>query len=216
MKKLVTLLAILLVTACSGYRFKNQSNPFDNYGIRTVAVPLFLNQSPIPNAAAPFTKEITLLLSQYPGLEIVGADTGHADAVLVGIVNSKDKTSETIRTTGYKITNSVAPKALAGRSDFFVPFATEIKLEVNLILIKDPSTKELELLSSELGASIRGNPKILFNETIQIVGNFNREIHDSAGTQVNFTQNKGAQERTVKSMATSLSQSFKEMVLYAF
>jgi hypothetical protein len=216
MKLFLNLISLLLFLNCSGYRFKNQSNPFDNYGVRTVAIPLFLNQSPVPNAAAPFTKEITLLLSQYPGLEIVGADAGHADAVLIGIVNSKDKLSETVRTTGYKITNSVAPKALSGRSDFFVPFSTEIKLEVNFILIKDPSTKEIDLASSELGPSLKGNPKILFNETIPISGNFNREIHDEAGSQVNFTQNKGAQERTVRNMAQALAQNFKEMVLYAF
>lgn len=217
MKFHVLILVILTcLSACSGYRFKGQSNPFENYGIRTVAVPMFLNQSPFPNMAAPFTKEISLLLAQFPRLEVLGADSGHADAVLVAVINSKDKVSEAMRTTGYKITNSVAPNSLAGRSDFFVPFASEISVSVSFILIKDPSDQDIQLATSELGPALKGNPKILFNETINVVGSFNREIHDEAGGQVNFTQNKGAMERTVKNMALSLSQNFQEMILYAF
>lgn len=205
-----------LLTACRGYHFRTQSNPFENYAVRTVAIPMFLNQSPIPNTSAPFTKEISLLLAQYPGLKIVNADTGHADAVLVGIINSKDKLSETVKANGYKVTNSVAPKSLNGRSDFFVPFSTSVGLELRLILIKDPSSEEIKLLTSDLGTQLRGNPKILFNELLAVGGSFNREIFDEAGGQVNFTQSKGAFDRTVKSMAQGAAGNFRDMVLNAF
>lgn len=207
---------LILISSCSGYRFKNSNNPFENYGVRKIAIPMFLNQSPIPNVSAPFTKEITLLLSQYPGIEIVGADSDHADAVLVGLIDSKDKLSETVKTNGYKVTNSVAPKSLAGRSDFFVPFSTSLNLQVRLILIKDPKKEEIDVAQSELAGQLQNNPKILFNETFPVSGSFNREIYDESGGQVNFTQNKGAMDRTVKTMATNFSNTFKEMILYAF
>lgn len=213
---LLWLILLSALVSCSGYRFKSSTNPFENYGVRKIAIPIFLNQSPVPNTAAPFTKEITLLLSQYPGLEIVGADTGHADAVLVGVIDSKDKLSETVKTNGYKITNSVAPKSLAGRSDFFVPFSTSVNLSVRLILIKDPAKEDVQLAQSELADQLRNNPKILFNEILPASGSFNREIYDEAGGQANFSQNKGAYDRTIKTMATNLSNNFKEMILYAF
>ncbi len=133
---------LILQAACSGYRFKKQTNPFENFGVKTIAIPLFLNQSSLPNTSAIFTQEISLLLSQYPDLKIV-SDVHQADAVLVGVIDSLDKYSETLKTTGHKITNSVAPKSLAGRSDFFVPFSSEVKLMVNFILIRDPLDREL-------------------------------------------------------------------------
>lgn len=210
------LILLFLFSACRGYHFRNQTNPFENYAVRTVAIPMFLNQTPVPNTAAPFTKEITLLLSQYPGLKIVNADTGHADAVLVGIIDSKEKLSDVVKSNGYKITNSVAPKSLRGRSDFFVPFSTSIVMELRLILIKDPAPEELKLLTSEMGSQIRGNPKILFNEVLGVSGGFNREIYDQAGGQVNFTQSKGAFDRTIKSMAQNAANNFRDMVLNAF
>lgn len=210
------LLLFCLLSACRGYHFRNQTNPFENYAVRTVAIPMFLNQSPVPNTSAPFTKEISLLLSQYPGLKVVNADTGHADAVLVGIIDAKEKFSETVKPNGYKITNSVAPKSLNGRSDFFIPFTTSIALELRLILIKDPSSEDIKLLTSDLGQQIRGNPKIIFNELLGVGGGFNREIFDEAGGKVNFTQSKGAFDRTIKSMAQNAASNFKDMVLNAF
>ena len=48
---------LLLFSACRGYHFRNQTNPFENYAVRTVAIPMFLNQTPVPNTSAPFTKE---------------------------------------------------------------------------------------------------------------------------------------------------------------
>lgn len=210
------LILFCLLLACRGYHFRSQTNPFENYAVRTVAIPMFLNQSSIPNTSAPFTKEISLLLAQYPGLKIVNADTGHADAVLVGIIDSREKFSDTVKSNGYKITNSVAPKSLNGRSDFFVPFSTSVALELRLILIKDPSSEDIKILTTELGSEIRGNPKILFNEVLGVGGGFNREIFDEDGGKVNFSQSKGAFDRTIKSMAENAASNFKDMVLNAF
>lgn len=217
MIKLVFILVFSLLCSCTGYRFRPLSNPFEQYGIKTVAIPMFLNKSPVPDTAGVFTDEITLLLSRYPGLKIKGANYENADAVLIGVIDSdRDKYTETVKTSGQKTTNSIAPKSLNGRSDFYVPFANALNLKLNLILIKNPSFKEIDLSRTDLGPLLKGNPKIIFNEVVSVNGSFNRDMYDADGGKVNFTQNKGALNRTIKTMANNAANTFKDTVLYAF
>ena len=92
-------LILVLLSSCSGYHFNTNNNPLIGYDIRTVAVPMFINRSVLPQLAAPMTKEIILALNDYSGLKVVSGDSENADAVLIGIIESKDHYNEVVSTT---------------------------------------------------------------------------------------------------------------------
>ena len=52
------LLCMLTLASCAGYHFNTNNNPLIGYDIRSVAVPMFVNRSVIPELAAPMTKEM--------------------------------------------------------------------------------------------------------------------------------------------------------------
>jgi len=65
----------ILFQSCAGYRFQNRANPFKQYGIKTLAIPMFYNQSTISNIAPAFTKEIYNMLSGFNDLRLVNSHT---------------------------------------------------------------------------------------------------------------------------------------------
>ncbi len=76
--------------SCAGYQFKSKDNPFAQYGIKKIYVPMFYNHTNVPQVSASFTKEITRTLLEFKKLRIVD-NPKSADAVLVGIVESRLK-----------------------------------------------------------------------------------------------------------------------------
>ncbi len=224
MIKLIYLLIIFtLVTGCAGYRFKDSSNPLAHYKISTVAVPYFLNQSTLPGVSASFTQEVVAMLSQFTDLRLKTGAGKKEEAVLLGIIDSPKNqvgTGGTLETTSHRLSSDVAGNSTQGRTGFFVPFTTTVRLNLRLVLIKRPSAEEIELLTSHLGKDIPSNPKILFNETLSLEEGFVRELSDQSSTSdagvVNSTQNRGNMEKAIKRMASRAAQSFKELILYAF
>ncbi len=80
---------MLALASCAGYRFQEKNNPFAQYGVKSISVPMFYNHSLFPNISAPMTKEVYQMLSSFSGLKL---SSGHeeADAVLVGIITSPE------------------------------------------------------------------------------------------------------------------------------
>lgn len=58
--KSIALCSIVLgfLTGCAGYAFKQQSNPFEHYGIKSISVPNFYNKSQLPRASVALTSRI--------------------------------------------------------------------------------------------------------------------------------------------------------------
>ncbi|MBL7665913.1 MAG: hypothetical protein JNM93_12330 [Bacteriovoracaceae bacterium] len=214
-------LLFLLVASCSSYTFTKRDNPFSQYGINVVYVPTFYNKSVFSNVSANFTREIKWLLSEYPGLEVTESPD-KADAVLIGIIDSKKKMTQAIQNEGYRVSSEVAPNSVnpANRNQFYVPAITSINLSVRFILIKHPTESELALLQTSLGDKIESSSKVVFNQELFLTEQFNREIYDkTAGNDagnVNATQNRGALQRTLKNLAVSAKQNFKDLIIYAF
>lgn len=215
MQKFLTVCVISLLSSCAGYRFQEKNNPFAQYGVKSISVPMFYNQSLFPNISSPMTKEVYQMLSGFSGLRLY---SGHekADAVLIGIITSPEKTKEARLARNLRSAKNASSSAIGDeRDDFYIPSTTDLRASLRIILIKNPSAKEIELLKSSLGKFAVGS-KIIVNESIALSGSFTREIYGAGAVDVTDTQNRSAVRNTVGDMSERAAQNFKDMILYAF
>lgn len=216
----ILVLALFSLTSCSGYHFNTTNNPLAGYDIKTVAVPMFINRSVLPQVAALMTKEIILTLNDYSGLKVISGDNENADAVLIGIIESMDHYNEVVKTTETKLTDGNISKSIGDRSPFTYPTKTAYTLSLRIILIKRPTPQELALFTSDLGPMIQVHPKIILEDTISLSGSFSRVIGPTntatAEGEVNFVKNKGIFDKSLQDTCYQASQTFKQVVLNAF
>ena len=213
-------LILVLLSSCSGYHFNTNNNPLIGYDIRTVAVPMFINRSVLPQLAAPMTKEIILALNDYSGLKVVSGDSENADAVLIGIIESKDHYNEVVSTTQTLFTDGDVAKSIGDRSSFYYPIQTTYNFSLRFILIKRPSKEELALFTLELGPGVLVHPKIVLEDNINLSGSFSRVVSPTnsatAPGEVNFVKNKGIFDKSLQDTCYQAGQTFKQVVLNAF
>lgn len=206
-----------LLISCAGYKAVDRGNPLSQYGIKTVSVPMFLNQSTLAAVSGKFTSEFINLLSSYPGLVVQTGFHKNTDAVFIGVVESNKFYAQTVTNAQQRVASSVAQNSVgAGRNDFYIPATTNVNLRLRLMLLKKPTEEELTLLRSKYASKLKGNSKIIFNEVISVSETFNREVFDKEDGQINFTQNYGILNRSVEKMARKAAMNFEESVLYAF
>lgn len=220
LQTLLSILILTLFTACGGYQFVENDNPLAIHGIRSVSVPMFVNKSPLPNVGAIVSKEITLLLSGYPGLKVNSGEDLSSDAILIGIIEGEQRLSEVLNTTERKFTSGDLKTSLGNRQEFYVPIGTNVTVKVRFVMIKNPRREEVELVKSELGTIMNANPKVVMSQTLDLTANFTRVVGatttvDSPGI-VNLTKNKAIMERALEDGSKSLAQQFKDVVLNAF
>ncbi len=219
-KTSLIILFTVFLSACSGYQFVENDNPLAIHGIRSLSVPMFVNKTPVPNVGSMVTKEISFLLSSYPGLKVRSGEDLSSDAILIGIVESTQQLAELIQTTERQFTTSDLKASLGSRKEFFVPTGSSLNLSVRFIMIKNPRRQDVELAKSELNKMMINHPKMLMNQSLNFVASFTRvvagtETIDSAGL-VNMTKNKAIMERALQDGSKSLAQQFKDVVLNAF
>ncbi|MFN8369170.1 MAG: hypothetical protein U0T83_00940 [Bacteriovoracaceae bacterium] len=82
---ILTLTLTYILNSCSGYKFINRSNPLAQYGIHSIAIPMFQNTSNVPNVSGVVTKEIVTLLSQFSELRVYPGEWTDADAIFGAI-----------------------------------------------------------------------------------------------------------------------------------
>lgn len=215
-----TLAMLLFLASCAGYHFNNNNNPLIGYDIRSVAVPMFINRSVIPELAAPMTKEITFALNDYSGLRVFSGDHEAADAVLIGIIESKDHYNDVVKTSQNLFSDDTVKKSVGDRSPFYYPVETKYDFSLKVILIKRPSKEEIQLLTTDLGQYMKVNPKVVLMDTINLTGSFSRVVGETttpnAVGKTNFVKNKGIFEKSLQSTAQGAAKTFKQVVLNAF
>ncbi len=213
--KILSLLSLILLYSCAGYQFRYQNNPFATYGVKSVAIPNFLNKSLIPNASTSMTENISSVLSQNTTLKIYSGNSNKADATLVGIITSTDR-----RNSFYQTTGTTLIKDLPGRRDFYVPNQTTIKLALVIVLIKSPTAVDMKLLNKDFLPFIDQHPKVIFSSTIDLTTNFSRYLDltqgPDGGAVTNSTQNREILNKAVEALAVSAGSTFRETVLNAF
>lgn len=210
------------LASCAGYHFNTNNNPLIGYDIHSVAVPMFINRSVLPDLAAPMTREITLTLSDYSGLKVLSGNKENTDAVLIGVIESKDYYNEVVTTTQtlFTGTEKIIKPSIGARTDFYYPVQTTYALSLKVILIKNPSPEEIALASSNLGELLKANPKVVLVDTINLSGTFSRVVGETSGAgsigKTNFVKNKGIFEKSLQETALNAADLFKQVVLNAF
>lgn len=210
---------MIFLSSCAGYNIKYESNPFLEYNISSVTVPMFLNRTVLPGISGSVTTQIKRVLHQDTSLKIYSGNDKRADAVLVGILDSADNRSEVIISNGSVFTDGSLEKSIGSRNQFYISNANRYGLTLKLVLIKKPTKQDMILLQSSLGEFLSG-PKVVFHKTFSLTGSFSRvvkstEDSDSAGI-VNFTTNKEVFRKSIDQMARSAAGRFQEEILYAF
>ncbi len=214
---LIYFLLLGLFSSCAGYKVNKQDNPFARYGITSLSVPMFQNNSSIAGVSYPFTKEIINLLRIFPDLKVKASKSTKTDAVLIGVIRSSEHRNDAVETVDKRFTDDVlTPGTLGNRRAYFVPYQTQISLTLDLYLIKNPRPEELELLESEMAKYVKDAPRIVLNERIAVTRAFTRNILDGKGIEVNQTQNLGVFQKSLNEMAKQAANNFRQMVLYAF
>tara|TARA_Y100000780_G_C13696127_1_gene423456 strand:- start:208106 stop:208756 length:651 start_codon:yes stop_codon:yes gene_type:complete len=206
-----------LLNSCGGYRVRTKGNPFAEHGIKSVAIPMFVNESVYPKANVPFTREIKTLLAGYPGLEISTSPNAEVDALLIGIVESDNRYTEAYKTTA---TNFQSGSTIGNRAGLYVPTASQFKIQVRVMLIKDPTIEDQKLFKSKWGEYMDRHPKVVFNRSFSYTGSFNRDARptdtsDSGGI-VNYTNTRRYFDQTLQSLAESNARDFEELVINVF
>ncbi len=206
-----------LFVSCAGYHVSYKDNPLLNYDIQKIAVPMFVNRSVFPNAGALVTQEIVSVLNQYQDLKVIAGESDKADAVLIGIVDSKEKINEAMKAKSTEFSHNKT--SLGSRPGFYYPNEISFDFTVNLILIKRPSAEEIELFKSNLAPHLKLHPKVIINETLLMTGSFQRVTNDrlaGLGGDVNYVKNEGIFEKSLQDSARSAASSFKDLILNAF
>ncbi len=216
--RFITILAIFFLVSCAGYRFRRPDNPLTIYGIHSVTVPMFINRSSFPDVSGAFSREIMLVLREFPGLKVYTGNDENADAVLLGIISSAD-----IRAENEKVAARVLVSKNAGlgtRKEMYLPSQTTINLSLRLILIKHPTIGEIQTLTSSIGENLSEHPKIVFNDSIPLTSSYEKKLETTTNVDdsglVNFTRNTGLQRTLIDNMALSAAAFFKEVMLYGF
>lgn len=217
---LFMMLPLLFLSSCAGYRINKEKNPFRLYGVESLAVPVFINRTSLPTVSGLMTKEIRLMLSQFPTLKLSSSEDQYSDAVLVGIVESPQYLRETVPTEGTQFISNEQSQSIGSRPSFYLPVVGRVNLVVTFVLIRRPSSEELKLLDSELLPTLSRHPKVVFTEKIVLSKTFSRSIEPNLGPDnggvVNATRNRKILDRQFESLAKDAATQFKEVVLNAF
>jgi hypothetical protein len=207
---------LLLTASCAGYRFQKRDNPFSQYSISSLSVPMFYNHSNFSNISGAFTSEVYQMLAGFKGLKVASGKES-TDATLIGIITSRASLKESRLSTGARTAKGIIGEEFApNRNDFVVPTNNIVQVNLRIVVMKHPTAEEIKLLQTSLGSSPMLSSKIIFTENIPVVGTFTREVYTDEGMEVNSTQNRGAQKTTITNMAKNAAVSFRDMILYAF
>ncbi len=208
------------ICSCAGYRVRKRVNPWQQYGIKHVTVPLFVNDTMFPGLNSVVTAKIIEELGGYLYLQVSAGENNQADALLLGILTGPNKMHDALKTTEQQYLNDEYSASLGERRGIYVPRKQTYVVNLQLILIKNPTTFEKELARSNLRKYLQRSSKIIFNRSLvvnqQVIRKiWTRESSDDGGV-VNYTQNEGVLRRSYKSVADNLTKQFRELVLYAF
>ncbi len=205
---------MFLIASCAGYRLQGTDNPFQQYNINSIAIPMFYNQSTISGATPLFTKEIYRMISGFDNLKIKSAG---ADATLIGILMSDERIIETIAPGAPRsVENIVDPAIAENRGEFYIPSNSTVNLALKIIVIKQPTEEEIKFLRSKASDQEFVSSKIIFSEKIDLTNTFTRELYNNESSSVIHTQNRGSLRKSLITMSKTAAETFREMILYAF
>jgi hypothetical protein len=111
-------------------------------------------------------------------------------------------------------------ESIGNRGGFYAPSRINYRADLRIIIIRHPSTEEMELAKSGLVEHLLPGPKIIINETIPLTSQHavallpNRNVDEGGVT--NFTNTKGIFRGGLSGLAESAASTFRGTILYAF
>lgn len=213
-------ISLLFLLGCAGYHTVDHRNPLFRYGVKSISIPMFVNQTSYSGVNAPFTREIARILHSYPDLQVYSGEKLQADAILIGVIKGEDKLVDGQESTTKRFTNDTLKDSIGNRKQFYLPSNTTYKLSLELTLIKDPTPLDYKLIQTDLKKYMSRHPKVIFNESLALNGSFDRVILGNTapddGGVVNYTQNKALFDKSIDTLAKNAAQNFKDVILNAF
>lgn len=220
--RFLTYLFILFITSsCAGYHFNTNNNPLIGYDIRSISVPMFVNRTVIPDLSSAVTREIILTLNNYSGLKVYNGNNSKADAILIGVLESKDFYKDTVTTTQKLYTEDTVGGSIGGRTSFYYPSQTTYHYWMNVYIVKNFSQEELDFIAQNgFTDQLKFNAKVVLYDRIDLSNNFYRVVGETSGQnspgKTNFVKNHGIMIKSLEDTAINAASTFKQVVLNAF
>lgn len=214
--------------ACSGYHLKPRHNPMAHFGISTLSIPLFINQSRFPNAGALMTQEFIQVLSESSDLSLSTVLDPQADAVLIGVITDQGRTQHTLKGSAWRSSQSVAPlntsKAIPQangevvnqvRDEFLIPSRTDVSANLKLILVRGASLAQYQYLL-QASEDRRKEIDIVYEVNIPLNFSYELDLTDGPSAAVSATKSRSSEALMFDVTSRQAAQNFKQTLLELF
>jgi len=206
---------IFLPLGCSGYYLKKNSNPFEQYNIKKIYIPLFYNESNLPFASADLTNAFVAELTSIKGLSITTKKDDGADATLIGIFSSTPEMNKTYRKGSTKTASRLAPENIGDRQDFLVPTSTKTEFSLQIMLLRNATDDQIEyLLEQKSNPYI--NPELILSRTFGLSFSFEQDISNSEVRSINTVKTIGNRNFSFIVKSREVAQEFRTVVLSSY
>ncbi len=214
-----SLVILFLLTSCAGYKLRSNKNPLAKADVHSIAVPVFINKTSLEKVSAVYTREIISSLSAFKNLKITAGNITNEDALLLGIITPKtaDKRGKFIRTSS--LMTEEQQTAIGKRNAFEVPTSGGYTVNVEIIVLKNPTAEEIEFFTNYYNFKATDFPRTVFHHTFAIDGSYSIEnpVGDmSSGAPLRGVQNQGKLRKSLVDSANTLATDFHEVITNAF
>ncbi len=211
-------IVLLLLFSCSGYKIVKNENNFKKYGLKSISIPMFYNQSILPNVTGSFTNAFSRELNTIKNLEIKSPNSTNVDGYFVGIIRSSQTEKNVIKRGLSARIKDIAPLN-APLNENLVPLSNSLVLTLEIYLIRrNASSQSLisRIREKNHPELLNQHPSIILKRLIKIDTNFVREFYDGANSVVNATQYQGTLAKVVEREARKSAIDFKDSVRNVF
>ena len=216
--RLLIIMTLFLIS-CSGYKIREQVNPFKKEGIESIAVPMFVNKTNLQSVSNTFSSAVISMLNTYRGLKVVTTDTFSADAVLLGIIQSQRGGYEPIDTEDRNLLSKGQIDALGSRSAFTLETVKRLGVRVHILILKKPKKSEVDFLINYFDFKKEIFPRSVFSRSFDLSSTFsvdNTFGDSSTSAPVRGTRNKGIEVYTIETQAETLAENLRGILDNAF
>ncbi len=202
--------------SCSGYQIRENSNPFKSNGVRSIAVPMFVNNTNRSEISGAYTKEVISILKSYSGLKVRAGDIENEDAVLIGMINSsQDDSKDPITYRTSKILNAKQKDAIGDRTVFSIPTVNKFSMVVTVVLLKKPKQRDVDFYIKYFKFPKSKFPGEVFRESFSVSGAYgvdNTVGDDDTSANVRGARNRGSASYSLIKGAEGFGVKFKGFV----
>ncbi len=212
-------LVFLLLISCSGYKIQNQSNPFKQEGINSIAVPMFINKTNLQSVSNTYSQAVISMLSKYRGLKVSSTNIYSDDAVLIGIIEPIGQAHEAIKTKETDLLSKNRVEAIGARSAFTLETIKRLSIRVRVLVLKKPKKEEIDFLINYFDFKKEMFPRSVFSRTFDLNADFsvdNTIGDNTTSAPVRGTRNKSIEQYSVENLANTFAKNLKGIIDNAF